>query len=448
MGSVLYLYHNVVVTMASTPAAVSFKSELPDKEVVDLQSELEAFVVRHAAHHRPVALVTSGGTVVDLEKNSVRCLDNFSTGLRGAISVEEFLKRGYAVVHLWRQGSASPYGRVLSQSIGIAQANHGVTCESLGLLFAGTDTDQEEEMIKAVLEESNDPWLTESNKHQSLPPASKTPDDGSLALHRRLIHSSRLQRALRDRSTVVQEGRLLTVPFRSVEQYLAKLQLCAEALRDSNSLAILYLAAAVSDFYIPSDLKSEHKIQSGGRDALILELKPVPKVMGLIRESWAPDAFVVSFKLETDKDILRQKAQGAIEKYNVHMVIGNLLDSRHEKVWVLYPTSADSNVSEWPMKQIDRPKRLELDALEEALLDFVVEQHFAYISRHWNGTSTTEAAIRNHERLQQKKRQVQRDLFWKRVRTETLGLAGPLIGAVVTYSITSLLRNRMMQNSH
>jgi phosphopantothenate-cysteine ligase len=117
----------------------------------------------------------------------------------------------------------------------------------------------------------------------------------------------------------------LTVPFRSVEQYLAKLQLCAEALRDSSSLAILYLAAAVSDFYVPSELKSEHKIQSGGKDGLVLELKPVPKVMGLLRESWAPDAFVASFKLETDKDILRQKAEGAVEKYNVHMVIGNLL---------------------------------------------------------------------------------------------------------------------------
>jgi phosphopantothenate-cysteine ligase len=84
-------------------------------------------------------------------------LDNFSTGLRGAISVEGFLKHGYAVVHLWRQGSASPYGRVLSQSLGIFYANHGVTCDSLGLLFAGADIDQEEEMVKAVLEESNDP---------------------------------------------------------------------------------------------------------------------------------------------------------------------------------------------------------------------------------------------------------------------------------------------------
>jgi WD40 repeat protein len=90
-------------------------------------------------------------------KYQTRSLAVFPDQTGFAISVEEFLKRGYAVVHLWWQGSASPYGRVLSQSLGIAQANHGVTCESLGRLFAGTNTDEEKETIKAVLEESNYP---------------------------------------------------------------------------------------------------------------------------------------------------------------------------------------------------------------------------------------------------------------------------------------------------
>jgi len=426
--------------------SVSFVSELPDKEVDALRSQLEAFVVRHAAHHRPVALVTSGGTVADLEKNSVRCLDNFSTGLRGSISCEEFLKRGYAVVHLWREGSASPYARVLSQCLCMKQANHGLTFDSLGYLFAGNDTDHEEDMVKAVLEESSDPWLTEGK-----PSATSTTnvtaqqvDDGSLTLHRRLAHSSRLQKALRERATVLQEGRLLTIPFRSVEQYLAKLQLCAESLHHCNSLALVYLAAAVSDFYVPSSEKSEHKIQSGSaQDGLVLKLSPVPKVMGLLRETWARDAFVVSFKLETDTTILRKKADAAVQKYNINMVIGNILETRHERVWVLYP-AAEGNEYDW--KAITRPRNSDTDTLEEALLDFVVEQHFDFISRHW--TDGTEAAIRNHERLQEKKRKVQRDMFWKRVKNESLALVGPLIGAVLTYSITYALRNRIMtQNS-
>jgi phosphopantothenate-cysteine ligase len=31
---------------------------------------------------------------------------------------------------------------------------------------------------------------------------------------------------------------------------------------------------------------------------------------------WVPNAFVVSFKLETDPDLLVQKAQGAINNYH------------------------------------------------------------------------------------------------------------------------------------
>ena len=40
---------------------------------------------------RPIAVVTSGGTPVPLERNCVRFIDNFSAGTRGAMSTEEFL---------------------------------------------------------------------------------------------------------------------------------------------------------------------------------------------------------------------------------------------------------------------------------------------------------------------------------------------------------------------
>jgi phosphopantothenate---cysteine ligase (ATP) len=49
-----------------------------------------------------VICVTSGGTSVPLEINTVRSIENFSTGLRGALSAEEFLKKGYFVIFLHR----------------------------------------------------------------------------------------------------------------------------------------------------------------------------------------------------------------------------------------------------------------------------------------------------------------------------------------------------------
>mmetsp|Transcript_9936 Transcript_9936/g.15313 ORF Transcript_9936/g.15313 Transcript_9936/m.15313 type:complete len:500 (-) Transcript_9936:50-1549(-) len=486
-----------------TKTDISFIPELDSKVRSNLEGQLQSFTVRHASHHRPVALVTSGGTATDLEVNAVRSLDNFSTGLRGAISVEEFLKRGYAVIHLQRTGSASPFARVLGQCIGLSQANHGLSVDSLGGLFEGDLVeDKEDEMVKAVLlDDEVDPWLTDASytgtqtndtattKNSSNPGAGSTTGASTgatgVALHRRLVNSSRLQRALRVRASVMKEGRLLTVNFRTVEEYLAKLQMCAEALRDSQSLAVLYLAAAVSDFYVPLAEKSIHKIQSDSKSrddgssdgSLVLKLRPVPKTLGLLHKSWSPDAFVVSFKLETDKTILRQKAERAVDRYGVHMVIGNLLQTRHERVWVLHPPKkfeqtkspeskkGDNNnegnetnlpsVSDWNLSEINKKSPGgtpgSVDALEEALLDFVVQQHFDYISRHWNGQTSqlsgTEAAIRTHERLQEKKRQIERDLFWKKFQNVGLEVAGTLVGVGITWTISSILAQRMHRQS-
>jgi len=54
-------------------------------------------------------LITSGGTSVRLEKNTVRTIENFSTGKRGALSAEEFLKNDYNVVYLYRENSCLPF---------------------------------------------------------------------------------------------------------------------------------------------------------------------------------------------------------------------------------------------------------------------------------------------------------------------------------------------------
>lgn len=427
--------------------------ELDPKEKKDLELALRVFVLRHESHHRPIAVVTSGGTAADLELNSVRCLDNFSTGLRGALSVEEFLKRGYAVIHLWRVGSASPYGRLLSQSIG-NQANHGMSFASIGKLFVGdAEEEEEDQQVQSVLDSHQDPWLTDSSPGATTASSSvsKRSQKGSegIKLHRRILNSSKLLAGLSERRTVIQENRLYTVPFRSVDEYLGKLQLCAESIRDSQSLAILYLAAAVSDFYIPKSQRSEHKIQSqnGG---LTLELSPVPKVMGRLRSTWAPDAFVCSFKLETDKEILRSKAERAVQKYNCHMVIGNLLHTRHQQVSILAPSLSDSgevpDVKDWPMKEITKPLGSHSDALESMILEFVVQAHFEYISSSFDGNmdrSGTRAVARAHDELTEKRRQLEREIFWEQTKKTGLEWAGVAAGCVLSYAVSYALRKRM-----
>ena len=457
-----------------------------------LSQDLDAFVVLHGDRNRPIALVSSGGTAADLELHSVRCLENFSTGVRGATAVEGFLRRGYAVIHLWRQGSASPYARVLAQELG-HPPHFGLDTEALSKLFPSTRTtnageamndmdneEGEEESLREVLRKE-DPWLTKNdidggtyqsssmaNAHASILFAD-TPTGHGHHLSRALQHSARLQKAMREFSTVQQERRLLTISFRTVEEYLTKLQMCATALQPCHSLALTYLAAAVSDFYIPRAERAEHKIQSSSSSSetihnnnknqnqnessnaggLTLHLKPVPKTIGRLRSEWAPSAFCVSFKLETDAAILREKAERAVQAYGVHLVVGNILETRYDTVWILGPDTqreaVPTSAQQWTMQKLSRPPQSSSsssqhqDSLEEMILDKVVESHFEYIS--WRSTAEDlEAARHAQEAWKEKRQRVERDLYWKRVQALGTEVIGYVLSGVLSWAVALALQ--------
>jgi|APSaa5957512535_1039671.scaffolds.fasta_scaffold250029_1 phosphopantothenate---cysteine ligase (ATP) len=54
---------------------------------------------------KPIVMITSGGTSVPLEENTVRSVENFSTGTRGSRSAEYFLKGGHPVIFFYRKDS-------------------------------------------------------------------------------------------------------------------------------------------------------------------------------------------------------------------------------------------------------------------------------------------------------------------------------------------------------
>lgn len=82
--------------------------------VEEVRDQMVAFAGHHVAAGRKVVLITSGGTKVPLESRTVRFLDNFSSGRRGASSAEYFIESGYAVIFLHRHRSLHPYTRMFS----------------------------------------------------------------------------------------------------------------------------------------------------------------------------------------------------------------------------------------------------------------------------------------------------------------------------------------------
>ncbi|KAK0303055.1 Phosphopantothenate--cysteine ligase cab2 [Friedmanniomyces endolithicus] len=281
----------------------------PEPPTLDRQITLaRSFIEQHAGQDRRVALVTSGGTTVPLENQTVRFIDNFSAGTRGATSAEYFLEAGYAVLFLHRQFSLLPYSRHYS---------HSTNC----FLDFMTHND-----AGAVVVESE--------------------------------YQQQMAQVLSRYRKVKQDNTLLLLPFTTVNEYLWLLRGLAMQMQPLGANGLFYLAAAVSDFFAPAERMVEHKIQSsedfqedltngsGARapaahmegKRLVIDLDPVPKFLKMLVDGWAPRSMIVSFKLETDPSLLAKKARYALEKYSHHLVIGNLLNTRK---WEVLFVSAD-----------------------------------------------------------------------------------------------------------
>ena len=277
------------------------------------------FINHHATAGRRVVLVTSGGTTVPLERQTVRFIDNFSAGTRGATSAEYFLETGYAVIFLHRQFSLLPYSRHYS---------HATDC-FLDFLHEGPN--------------------------------------GSVVANEE--YREKMLMVLRKYNSARDKNLLLTLPFVTITDYLFVLRAIAQLMRPLGPTGLLYLAAAVSDFFVPPERMVEHKIQSTNaadskvapKEAeeeeafdnfdsspavprskrLIVDLDPVPKFLKNLVDGWAPEGMIVSFKLETDPDILVHKAQYSLMRYQHHLVIGNLLSTRKWEVVFVAPGQPD-----------------------------------------------------------------------------------------------------------
>ncbi|XP_045496534.1 phosphopantothenate--cysteine ligase [Colias croceus] len=262
-----------------------FATHLPPTDFEDNRSLLKEFCERHDRQGHKIVLVTSGGTTVPLEHNTVRFVDNFSAGKRGAASAEYFLEQGYAVIFMHRQKSLEPFTR------------HFNGPKLLDML--------------EIQEQDNNTTI-------------RVKQDSVFALAPVL---SRYQAAHA-------AGAILHIAFTTVSEYFWLLRAACEVLAKSGPRALLFLAAAVSDFYIPKDSIPTHKMQSES-GAPVIHLHLVPKMLAPLVNLWVPNAFVISFKLETDENLLIPKARAALDKYKHKVVVANMLQTRHQRVVVV-----------------------------------------------------------------------------------------------------------------
>jgi phosphopantothenate-cysteine ligase len=220
----------------------------PPSSLADTQKAVRDFAAHNRSRGLNLVLVTSGGTTVPLENNTVRFVDNFSIGRRGSSSAEYFLEEGYAVVFLHRQHSLQPFSRQF-------------------------DRDNFLEYLQVEVS-----------------------PDGTERVGVKSTVSAKLMEVLKTYDEVKESRQLLLLTFVTVSDYLFVLRACAETLSVIGCHVMFYLAAAVSDFYVPTCEMPEHKIQSSA-GPLELKMQPTPKLLSPLVKDWAKKAFVVSFKV-------------------------------------------------------------------------------------------------------------------------------------------------------
>lgn len=299
-----------------------YASHLPPSDFEDNRQLLKQFCENHLKESdQKIVLITSGGTIAPLEHNTVRFVDNFSAGSRGSSSAEYFLANGYAVIFMFRTKSLEPFTRHFSgqQFLDMLDINEN---------GAGNCS------------------------------ISVRPDSVDVLL-------PILQRYKQAQET----NRLLYINFTSVSDYLWLLRAACECLAPFEKRALLYLAAAVSDFYVPAQEMPQHKIQSTGAPKISLEL--VPKILKPLVTSWVSQAFVVSFKLETDDSLLIAKSREALVKYNHKLVIANVLQTRRHRVVMVSPSTSH----EISLTKEQAHSGLEI---EEPIVDEVSKRHDEY----------------------------------------------------------------------
>ncbi|CAL8103185.1 unnamed protein product [Orchesella dallaii] len=293
-----------------------FKEIPPHADYDESISRVQRFIENAGAYQR-IVLVTSGGTLVPLEKLMVRFIDNFSTGSRGAASTEYFLAAGYKVIFLHRGKSIQPFTRSIPPPLESLEVSVGPCCLGGGVRVKSSDSVK----VRKVLEKYS--------KHKDS---------------------------------------ILYISFESLGDYLWYLKgISSELNKRVGYRAVIYLAAAVSDFYVPKSEMPEHKIQSDVKPTINLAL--TPKMIFPLATLWAPKTYIVSFKLETDSGILMEKAEKALKTYQHNMVAANLLTTRKTTVTFVERTGK--------VARIDNPE--EDKDIESLMIGFLQDRHTAYI---------------------------------------------------------------------
>ncbi|PFH36278.1 DNA /pantothenate metabolism flavoprotein [Besnoitia besnoiti] len=241
----------------------------------------------------PLAIVTSGGTNVPIEKNTIRFISNFSTGRRGAALCEQFLLSGFFVIFISSPSSAQPFVRhvlpsrpnpALLDSVHFCRARQdsssgearvAVGGERSGISEGSANECGGEKQATRRKSVDGENRGTETGSPQrkrrreesssAAPPSDRLTHSGSSAdSHRCSIMCPAFDQQAEAAVEAYRQcrDRLLCLSFETVTDYLFLLRDVLELSSPLGDRLVVCACAAVSDFYIPFRRMATHKLES------------------------------------------------------------------------------------------------------------------------------------------------------------------------------------------
>jgi phosphopantothenate-cysteine ligase len=142
----------------------------------------------------------------------------------GAASAEAFLSLGYRVLYLYGRGTSIPFSNEIRKINGSNNIDFNLLND-----------------MKMVCIHEEESLLDDDNEDLSL--SFSNP-----------ISNNKVKSELKCYHECIKKNLLLSISFETVSEYLSVLQEAAEELYPFGRNIMFYLAATVSDFYIPDDM--------------------------------------------------------------------------------------------------------------------------------------------------------------------------------------------------
>ncbi|KFH02899.1 DNA /pantothenate metabolism flavoprotein [Toxoplasma gondii MAS] len=277
-------------------ASQFFASEPPPVQLPAVSEAVSQFLSSINVHgtqtdsrlpHKLVAFITSGGTNVPIERNTIRFIANFSTGRRGAALCEQFLLAGYYVIFLSSPNSIQPFvrhvlphrpGPAFLDSIQLSSDKGSVFSGETPCLILGRDSRSHKEspaerngaqqMASSIDRDSTSTGAAPrsrlsigTNSFLDLSAGNSTHcETGSVGGGVALVCNQEAEAAVQAYRCC--RDRLLCVSFQTITEYLFLWQEILRRCRPLGDSLVVCACAAVSDFYIPASHMSTHKLES------------------------------------------------------------------------------------------------------------------------------------------------------------------------------------------